>query len=75
MEDAWFCRDARRRGRMRLLRVPMLTSPRRFYDGGILTVLAFDALIWLWDLLYMGPAVFAPAYKASNARRGSPHVV
>lgn len=69
LEDAWFCRDARTRGRMRLITVPMRTSPRRFCKGGILTVLALDVLIWLWDAVHLNPAVFATVYRANNTRR------
>ncbi|MFQ5490265.1 MAG: hypothetical protein ACE5GE_06040, partial [Phycisphaerae bacterium] len=55
----------------RLIRTPMPTSPRRFYNGGILTTLAHDILIVLTDLAGLNPQRFAPTYRLDNARRGS----
>ncbi len=71
LEDAHFCAAARRLGAMRLRPEEMLTSPRRFYAGGILTTLAFDVLIVLTDLLGLTPKRFARAYRRDNEHRGT----
>lgn len=73
LEDAHFCRLARRMGRMQLIHHPMLTSPRRFREGGVLRTLLFDTLIWAWDAIGQDPAVFAKRYRAHNlTRRDTP---
>jgi len=71
LEDAHFCAAAKRLGAMRLRPEEMLTSPRRFYAGGILTTLAFDILIVMADLLGLAPERFAGVYRRDNERRGS----
>ncbi len=70
LEDAHFCAKARRLGGMRLVDAEMLTSPRRFYAGGILRTLAFDVLIVLADLAGLNAGRFADAYGRDNTRRG-----
>ncbi len=70
LEDAHFCASARRVGVMRLIDSEMLTSPRRFYAGGILRTLALDVFIVLTDLLGLDAARFADTYRRDNARRG-----
>lgn len=71
LEDAHFCALARRVGPMRLVPSRMLTSPRRFYNGGILTTLAFDVLIVLVDLAGLDVGRFGALYRRDNLRRGS----
>ncbi len=70
LEDSDFSRRATRLGRMRLLRVAMITSARRFHAGGILVVLMSDALIWMWDMLGLDLRTFSERYRANNSRRG-----
>ncbi len=70
LEDAHFCAMARRAGTMTLIGEPMLTSPRRFNQGGILRTLALDALILSSDLIGLGGGWFAHAYRRDNVRRG-----
>ncbi|MFQ5491716.1 MAG: TIGR04283 family arsenosugar biosynthesis glycosyltransferase [Phycisphaerae bacterium] len=70
LEDAHFCGLLRRAGKTRLIRTPMPTSPRRFYNSGILTTLARDILIVLTDLTGLNPQRFAPAYRQDNTCRG-----
>jgi len=70
LEDARFCARARRQGEMRLLPAPMRTSPRRFYNGGILTTLAADVLIVLVDLAGLPVEAFAGWYRRDNLLRG-----
>jgi rSAM/selenodomain-associated transferase 2 len=69
LEDAHLCAIARRAGTMPLLGEAMLTSPRRFYRGGILRTLVVDALILASDLLGLNPERFAHAYRRENVRR------
>ena len=66
MEDAHFCRDMQRLGRLRLIRSVLPTSARRFLQGGVLTVLWFDARIWWTDLVGGDVQAFAAAYRESN---------
>ncbi len=70
LEDARFCDKLRRVGVMRLVRAPLLTSPRRFYNGGILRTLAGDALIVTADLLGVDVERFAREYVHDNIQRG-----
>ena len=72
LEDARFCADARHLGTMRLIKANMLTSPRRFYNGGILRTLAMDGTIVLADMMGLSPKWFAGAYVQDNIRRGTP---
>ena len=70
MEASNLCKRLRRIGRLRLVRKPMRTSPRRFLEGGILRVLAFDAKLWSLDLLGAPVRRFGSEYRASNVGRG-----
>jgi len=69
LEDAHFCDRAPRFGRMRLVPQPMLTSPRRFYNGGILCTFTLDAVILLWDMLGFDLTPFAKLNRGENSRR------
>lgn len=70
LEDARLCARARRIGPMRLVRDVMPTSPRRFYDRGILTTLVTDSLIVLVAVVGLDPGVFGAWYRRNNVRRG-----
>lgn len=70
LEDAYFCARAGKLGVMGLVDTPMLTSPRRFYRGGILTTLALDIIIVMADLAGLDPERFAGRYRQDNLRRG-----
>lgn len=69
-EDAHFCGAMRRIGKMRLINAPMVTSPRRFYNGGILTTLAGDIMICTRDLLGLSLHRHAERYREDNLSRG-----
>ena len=79
MEDAHLCRKISAFGTMPLVHTPMLTSPRRFYNGGILRTFAFDVLIGVWDFMRFNPNSLSQKYRRDNQRRGrrpaqsSPH--
>lgn len=70
MESAALCRRLKGIGRLRLVRHPILTSPRRFVEGGVLRVFALD--IWLWWLFLWRRPVghHGGAYWRYNHRRG-----
>lgn len=72
LEDAHLCGKARHFGRMKLLPVNMRTSPRRFYNGGILTTLASDIAILATNMLGRVPEKTAKAYRLDNIKRGQP---
>ena len=71
MEDARFCQRVLAFGAMPLLPAPMLTSPRRFYNGGILRTLALDFSIGTLDYLRLNPAWLAEKYHRENQLRGT----
>lgn len=71
LEDAHFCSQLRRVGKTHLIKTHLPTSPRRFYNGGILTTLARDILIVLTDLAGLNAQRFATGYRQDNLSRGS----
>lgn len=70
LEDAHLCGSAKRLGKMSLITTPMLTSPRRFYNGGILTTLALDIVICVLDWFSIRPRRIAKHYQSDNLKRG-----
>jgi rSAM/selenodomain-associated transferase 2 len=69
LEASDCCRRLGREGRLVLVPRRMLTSARRFVEGGILRVLAHDCRIWLRDLLGLPTEQFGAAYQEDNRRR------
>jgi glycosyltransferase involved in cell wall biosynthesis len=51
LESAKLCRRLERLGRLVLLPLPVLASPRRFDEGGLARVFLLDVLLWLTGLL------------------------
>lgn len=51
MESAHFCRGLKKVGKLALIQEPVITSSRRFFEGGILKVFWQDTHIYLRDLL------------------------
>jgi hypothetical protein len=70
MEASDFSRTLARHGRLKLLRQQMVTSSRRFLEGGVFRVLAKDIQIWLLDLLDRPTEQSAHAYRENNHLRG-----
>lgn len=70
LESADLCKRLQRIGRLVLVRRRVLTSPRRFREGGILRVFAHD--IWLWLLHRLGLPLRRQGerYWEENRRRG-----
>ena len=70
LEASDFCRVLRREGRLVLLRQRLMTSSRRFLEGGVFRVLAQDVRIWWLDLVGRPTEPLAVAYQENNRRRG-----
>ncbi len=71
LESADLCKRLKRVGRLVLVRAPVLTSARRFRDGGILRVFAHDVRLWLLHRLGFPLARHGERYWDENRRRGS----
>ncbi len=71
LESADLCKRLKRIGRLVLARAPVLTSPRRFRDGGILRVFFHDVRLWLLHRLGFPLARHGERYWDENRRRGS----
>ena len=73
LEASDFCRLLGRRGRLVLVRKYMLTSARRFVEGGIWRVLAHDVRIWALDLFRLPTEQFGVTYQENNLTRAGRH--
>lgn len=69
LESAYLCKNLRKQGKLRLIKSYMITSPRRFLDGGIYRVLAGDIKIWFLDLIGMPVHKYADSYWKENKIR------
>ena len=69
LEASDFSRALARRGKVVLLGPRLVTSARRFIEGGIYRVLAKDVMIWWLDLIGRPTERFAGAYQENNRRR------
>ncbi len=47
MESASFCRQLKKKGKLTLIKKPVLTSSRRFHEHGFYRVLLFDIRMWI----------------------------
>ncbi|QDU59408.1 Glycosyl transferase family 2 [Planctomycetes bacterium Pan216] len=70
MEASAFCMRLRREGKLTLIHKPMVTSSRRFLEGGVFRVFASDVKYWYYDLVGRDIEAFANAYRANNLGRG-----
>ena len=71
LEASDFCKELKRHGKLLLIRKKMFTSPRRFTEGGIYTILFKDFKIWFLDKLGLQTDHYGDAYWAYNRKRGS----
>lgn len=62
MESAYFCRELKKIGKLKLIRRSIRTSPRRFTDHGIWKVLWFDTRMWIRFLLRLDVNKFGRKY-------------
>jgi glycosyltransferase involved in cell wall biosynthesis len=70
-ETSAMCRKLRRYGQLELINKPALTSPRRFIEGGIYTVLFNDIKLWFLNKTKNFPDnKSADLYWEENVRRG-----
>ena len=70
LEDAGFCRRLRKIGRLKLQSPRMVTSSRRFLNGGVLRVLWQDTRIWFRYVLGGNVESAGAAYRVDNLSRG-----
>ncbi len=66
MEAAYLCRKLRKAGKLKLVKESIITSSRRFEEGGILKVFLMDSVIWLKNLLGMNVQSYASNYWLKN---------
>jgi rSAM/selenodomain-associated transferase 2 len=71
MEDAKFCRQLKKIGRTTLVKEKMISSNRRFTEGGILRVLLFDSWCTILNALGFSIERYAASYKKNNSLRGT----
>jgi hypothetical protein len=71
MEDAKFCRQLKKIGRTTLVKKKMISSNRRFTEGGILRVLLFDSWCTILNALGFSIERYAVSYKKNNSLRGT----
>lgn len=62
LEAAYLCKNLQKYGRLRLVNTPVVTSSRRFTEGGIWKVFFHDMKIWGMDLLGMDVEKYGAAY-------------
>jgi hypothetical protein len=70
LEASDFCRRLAQSGKLTLIRKYMVTSSRRFLQGGIWRVLVHDMRVWSLDLLGKPTEQFGQAYQAYNRGQG-----
>lgn len=70
LEAAYLCKNLQKFGKMRLLRRSVITSSRRFTEGGIWRVFKHDMKIWLMDLLGMDVEKYGAEYWQKNKENG-----
>ena len=66
MEAAYFCKKLRSIGKLKLIKVPLITSSRRFEKGGIWKVFFKDTVIWIQFLLGWDISRYARKYWKEN---------
>jgi glycosyltransferase involved in cell wall biosynthesis len=66
MEAAHFSRELQKVGKLKILKSSVRTSPRRFQEGGVLTVFLHDVRIWFQDLLGRDVQQYGKNYWAHN---------
>lgn len=69
MESSRLCEQILKRGKLSLIKKDMITSSRRFLDGGVYSVLGFDFKIWLLDFLGMDVQKYATNYWKFNCKK------
>ena len=70
LEAAYLCRNLQKYGRLQLLPLPVITSSRRFTEGGVWRVFLHDIKIWGMDLIGMDVEKYGAAYWRKNHEYG-----
>ena len=71
LESSDFCIRLREMGKIKLIRTPVLTSSRRFTEGGVWRVFGKDTWIWFLDTIGLPTDGFGRAYWMFNRERGN----
>lgn len=66
MEAAYFCKKLRSIGKLKLIKLPLITSSRRFEKGGVWRVFFKDTVIWIQFLLGCDISRYAAKYWKEN---------
>jgi len=69
MEDPMLCRALKKKGKITLIKTAVLTSPRRFLEGGVGRVFWKDAWIWLSDRFGRDVQKHSSEYRKNNLER------
>ncbi|MGB2959277.1 MAG: glycosyltransferase, partial [Bacteroidota bacterium] len=69
MEDLDFLNRLRRKGRLVLLPVPVITSARRFLEGGVLRTQMKNVLLVLLFVLGVNPTLLKRFYPDTRGKR------
>ena len=70
MEAAYFCRLLERKGALKLIKSPIISSVRRFNQGNTIQVIANDFWIWIQFVIGMDIKKYASNYWEENKKRG-----
>ncbi|SMD32385.1 transferase 2, rSAM/selenodomain-associated [Reichenbachiella faecimaris] len=70
MEAAYLCKALRKLGQLALIKVPIITSTRRFEQGNIFSVFLKDTWIWIQFTLGLNIKRYALAYWKENENGG-----
>jgi rSAM/selenodomain-associated transferase 2 len=68
METAHFSASLKKKGKLKLINESVITSSRRFLEGGVLRVFWFDLRVYLKDLLRLGVEKEGEVYWGENAK-------
>jgi len=71
METAYFCDILGEAGELKLIKSKLISSVRRFEEGGIIRVMVKDTWIWIQFLLGLDISKYAPDYWEENEQRGN----
>lgn len=71
MEAAYFCKNLQKIGRLVLLPQAIVTSSRRFTEGGVWKVFFHDCKIWMMNLLGLDVEKYGKAYWKINTGKST----
>ena len=68
MESAFFCKELKNRGKLKLIKTPIVTSPRRFKENGFFKVSWFDFSMWVRFLFNLPIENYGQRYWQINLK-------